>query len=965
MTRKAKWSEEDVKSKTIFPFLLKLGFKPSEIQCEKHVEVRFGRNLFRAGSGKATDRATGRIDFVVNLPDEPNLILIEAKRDDGPITPDDIDQGLSYAKAVEPFPPVTMITNGREWRIFNSRTREEIAEKEVDGYQVDLDDAARYYKAIRRLRTLSRHNLKGFCDWHVREHMAPLLGSKSELAKKYIPELFHEPFEIAEQFEAFLESDRMVFVVTGRSGDGKSCWMCHTAQRLQSDGWGVFFFRGLDVRRGIARTIADEIQSQIGPEYSPIEAMRRVREVTNRSVVFVDGLDEISQSDARDITADFLRQSATNKLRLVVSCKSVRFPEICEVDQVPTVLGERTEEQGLRCRLPLEWSPPDFNAIVNRHREVYRNSARFGKRALEESKRSPFILRILFEEAEGKDESWVMTIDSQNVYDTMLSNARSRLRGKVPNFEEFLTIIANEMLQNDTDSISEADARSALGLRITEELPPLLFETSVLERDFLQDGTINIRFYFGRMRDFFIAFRVLRWHRMTRDEIRDSVSSLPRSTVSSDALELFYTLAPQSTRRILDNDLYQYGVAFLAAFSEKLNGDFGGLKDRLIYGHQDDRDLGFVGEIVLAPLFLRMEGVQAVEPGSPKVVLIPSGSDGVHGHHAGMMRGGGNVGKNPRQSASSTLWSGIKGLIEKFDLDESVCPVLLKERILAFHAEPYTSVLENIPTTVSASRWKVLYDKALRYRRNELYARLEESGNCEVTWNGTSKSVSYGAVSLPDQEAIIDFAVEAANSGQVVEAKEFRSAIRVESTILSYLDILEDQGHHDLLDEPLLQWYARPFASRSHADEAAIVRWIADNLVSTYEAFVKRNFPNHWQLFPFVATPKRIVMYWGGEEESLEQWSFRASQPRTSFQVVDDKAGLPTEYPFPDDVVGFSRSRNALPISYRASRLGDPFNYNMFLFHKLIYDQVWDDLKETVPEFAEQCRMGKQTDSWM
>ena len=529
MMKHTKWSEEDVKSKTIVPFLLKLGFRPSEIHCERHVELRFGRNLYRSDTGKVTDRATGRIDFVVNLPDDPNLILIEAKRDDGPLTQDDIDQGLSYAKAVEPFPPVTMITNGREWRIFNSRSGEEIAEKQIDGYQVSLDDAGRYYKAIRRLRTLNRHNLRAFCDWHVKEHMSPLLGNKSDRAKKYIPELFHEPAEVAEQFESFLESERVVFAVTGRSGDGKSCWMCHTARRLQLNGWGVFFFRGLDVRRGIARTLADEIQSQIGPEYSPIEAMSRVREVAERSIVFVDGLDEISQSDAREITTLFLRQSASSGLRLVVSCKSVRFRDICEVDQVKTVLGERTEENGLRCRLPLEWSPPDFDAIVNKHRDFYGCSARFGKRALEESKRSPFILRILFEEAEGKDDSWVMSIDSQNVYDTMLSNARSRLRGKIPNFEEFLTIIAEEMYKSDSDSITEGVARSALGLRVTEEIPPLLFESSVFERDFLHDGTVQIRFYFGRMRDFFIAFRVFRWHKMTSDELTKSVTSLPRS----------------------------------------------------------------------------------------------------------------------------------------------------------------------------------------------------------------------------------------------------------------------------------------------------------------------------------------------------------------------------------------------------------------------------------------------------
>lgn len=611
--------------------------------------------------------------------------------------------------------------------------------------------------------------------------------------------------------------------------------------------------------------------------------------------------------------------------------------------------------------------PPNFYAILKKHRAFYRSAARLGRKALEESRRSPFILRMLFENAEGKDDSWVMTIDSQNVYDTILSNARSRLRGRVPNFEEFLTIIAKEMFQNDTDSILEADARSALGLRITEEIPPLLFETSILERDFLQDGLSHIRFYFGRMRDFFIAFRVLRWDKMTGDELSNSVSSIPRSTVSKDALELFYTLASPSTKRFLDNEIYQYALKFLEAFCEKVNRDFAGLKNRLIYGFREDLELGFVGEIVLAPLALRMEGVQAIKPGSPKVVLIPSGSDGVHGHRAEMMRGGGNVGKDALRSASSTLWSEIKRLIENYDLDESSCPNLLKERILAFHAEPYTSVLETIPTTVSASRWKVLYEKALRYKRNELYTRLEESGNCEVTWNGAAKSVSYKGVSLQDQRAVIDFAVEAANSGRVVEAEEFDSAIPVESTILTYLDILQEQGCESLIDEPLFDWYTRPFAHRRHKDEVAVVRWIAENLVSTYLAFVKQNFPNQWKMFPFVAKPRRIVFYMGEEEKGLKWWIFRTKQSSSSIEVVDDKGGLPTEPPFLDDFLGWGRHVDALPRNCRSSKVGDPFNYNVFLFHQLIYAQVWDDLKETVPEFAEQYPMDRcrWTPSWL
>lgn len=969
MTDTQRWTEEDTKTKVILPFFTRLGFAPSDIRCEVTKSFRFGRTVYRADDNSAVTKAVGRIDLLVSLPDAPNLILVEAKRDDSPITREDIEQGLSYSKAVEPYPPVTMITNGKDWRIFDSRSNKEITEGEVNGYEVGLKDAERYYKAIRRLITLSKKNLDRFCNWQVREHVRPFLGSTTDRTKKYIPALFHEPEALAAIFKSFLESSNQAFVLTGRSGDGKSCWMCHRAVELLDLGWNVFFFRGLDARKGIAGTLANQIQAQLGPLYTPIEAMRRVSEVTERAIVFVDGLDEISPDLAREITSKFVRNSTPEKvLRLVVSCKSTGWPQLKEVDSVSTPLWETVRATECFYELPTQWEPSDFEGLVKKYRDFYRCSARFGDKAYQEVQRSPYLLRLLFEEAEGKDESSLLSIDSKNLYDTMLANARSRLREKVPNFEEILTAIAKVMVENNTESLEESTARSALGLRITEELPPALFEMNILERDYVEDDTPLVRFYFGRMRDFLVGFNVLRWPKMDPEKLKESVSSIGESTVLRDALELFYSLAKENQKRVLDETIYHYGVAFLEAFVSTLYRDFTNLKSKLVHGWEESAELGFVGEIMLTPLALRMEGVQVRREGTPEILLVPSNGDRKRAHYAGIMRGGGSTGEQGKaeSSASRSLWSGVKGLIGKYDLDESENPLLMKERVLAFHADRYTSVLGKVPKTVGASRWKILFEKAMRNQRHLFRTRLEESGECEVTWKGPNKGISYRLPSPEEEQAMLDVAYEMASSGQVVFTKVFANSTREEEQILRYLAKLESLGIESLTDEPLFSWYTQPFSERTHENTVEILHWIANNLVPAYKRFVKQNFPNHWKQFPFVVNPRKVVLFIDGREPDacLDRWVFRSTH--TKMEVVDSTDHLPVgPPPYPPDFMSSGRCIHVLPRHYGASGLSDDLNLSFCLLHKLIYDQVLNDLKETLPDFAELPHMGAHTgDFW-
>lgn len=958
------WTEEDVKVKVILPFFQQLGFDASEINCEVHTEFRFGTSVYKAD--KPVQKARGRIDYLVSLPEARNLILVEAKRDDAPLQQDDFDQGLSYAKGIEPFPPVTMVTNGAQWRVFDTRTGEEITGQEIDGYSVDLGEAERFYKAIRRLRTLSKANLERFCRWHVAEHMRPLRGSKTDDSKKYIPELFHEPEELAGAFERFLEGGSQAFVVTGRSGDGKSCWMCHRALGLLNSGWHIFFFRGQEIRRGITHQLATEANSQLGPQYNGQELSRRICELTSKALIFVDGLDELPPDLAIEVTSDFLRCAATPGLRMVASCKSTCWGALVELDGVPTALSDQVRVHDSHYAMPALWQPSDFYPLLEKYRDFYGCEARIGKKAQLEASRSPYVLRLLMEGGRGKDSSFLISLDHKELYDEMLLQLRSRIGASVPNFESILILIAEAMSEKDSSALEETEILRALGLKVTDQLPPAFFYFNLLERHYPEDSVAKISFYFGRLRDFLIGFRVLKWHLKSPEGLKTTVAEAEKSKLLKDALELFYSLASEVQRRVLDGPLYDYGMAYLQSYVEFATTNFPYLKSRLIHGWDGDAKLGFVGEIMLSPLFLRMEGVRASNSDIPPVILNPSNSDRKYTVLANTYHFGRFTGKPEcvEQSACHAIWTTVADLLKTRNLDESPCLHLLRERVLAFQARPYTCVAEGQPTSVPAVRWTILFEKARRNREHVIHTRKEKEGRCQVKWDGHYKTVSF-ATSATEQKEVNEFATEMANSGTVIHTDAYALAAREEDRILGYLDILDEAGVTSLVDDPLGAWYFRGFSERTPAARRELTAWLAEHLMPTYLALVKHNFPTHWKMLPLIADPVKLLILLDEKDEGMAYWKYRGAK-ETKVELVDQAPSLPESWKdWPPDLIGQGNSRHALPRSFRAARFGEDLNNNFLIFHTLVYDQVSHDLAATIPEFAEAARLGPGSQEWI
>ena len=101
-----------------FPWL-----NADSISHQKQFSMKFGHAIVTV-KGKEITSKGARLDVLINYEGKP-LAIFELKREGVSLNEDDIKQGLSYARMIEVMPPLVIVTNGDDTRIFKSYNGEE------------------------------------------------------------------------------------------------------------------------------------------------------------------------------------------------------------------------------------------------------------------------------------------------------------------------------------------------------------------------------------------------------------------------------------------------------------------------------------------------------------------------------------------------------------------------------------------------------------------------------------------------------------------------------------------------------------------------------------------------------------------------------------------------------------------------------------------------------------------------
>jgi type I site-specific restriction endonuclease len=185
-------NEEEVKIKKILPWL-EHRVSQADLSYETSVPLPLGRYSNRRRSASSRRARSGRVDILVKRGGR-NLLVVETKREGHALNEKDRDQALLYAKMLDPMVPLALVTNGYDFRLYDTPSGEPVPDGTPidERFSVSLSAADRA-EALRLFLSYSRENLMAFCSAQIEEQLHTLVGSATDTTKKYVPELYAPP----------------------------------------------------------------------------------------------------------------------------------------------------------------------------------------------------------------------------------------------------------------------------------------------------------------------------------------------------------------------------------------------------------------------------------------------------------------------------------------------------------------------------------------------------------------------------------------------------------------------------------------------------------------------------------------------------------------------------------------------------------------------------------------------------
>ena len=121
-----------------------------QFEQQRRFAMRIGHEQ-REFDSTALWEKSGRADILISHRERP-LAMLEVKREDLPITRADYEQAQSYANQMTPRPPLVVVTNGSETRVYDSNTGEvwEPGDDAAESVERILSNAAKVAVADRR-----------------------------------------------------------------------------------------------------------------------------------------------------------------------------------------------------------------------------------------------------------------------------------------------------------------------------------------------------------------------------------------------------------------------------------------------------------------------------------------------------------------------------------------------------------------------------------------------------------------------------------------------------------------------------------------------------------------------------------------------------------------------------------------------------------------------------------------------
>lgn len=585
-------SEEDIKAKIILPYIKDLGFDISEISFEESFKIRLGKKK----------HATGRLDILCKKHNK-NLFVIELKNDSVPITDEDRDQGISYARLLDEIAPFTIISNGVTTKIYDSISKEELSGSISNqstfwqnGYTLSTDTELRIrYEALKNFISLSPENLKIFCESQVQDRMGQIIGGIDNPYSKFVKELYVQREDLQIAFEKFINSDESIFGLVGAAGVGKTNAICSLAlQKLEET--FVFFYNAAIITSPLD-CISQDLNITFSSRTETDVVLKKLDELgsfTNKNVlIFIDAIDECTNPNiTHELSEMALMVKNSDKVKIIISCKSNIWNTILKIKNKPTHLHEELSKSHTVIKslednpgyLLTDFTKEELNSILPLYQKVFDFKGIISNSLLEELKNG-FFLKIFCEVYSGKpiphkinDRELIKKYLKQSLEETSIGHL-SGLRtlsaiGSVIINYEYTSWDANKDEGLDVNHFLEK-----LNFSLDDNIPEDLFTRTILIKSNKEDS-YNISFYYSKIRDYIICFHSYKLDKLSDEEFYNVLCDFYKNHIGKSALDFYIENASSSHLRTLGKFKQDKSLEYVMGYSSYIEDNFKKFKNK-------------------------------------------------------------------------------------------------------------------------------------------------------------------------------------------------------------------------------------------------------------------------------------------------------------------------------------------------------------------------------------------------
>jgi hypothetical protein len=888
-------NEENIRGKLLLPYIKDLGFDVSEISLEYAFKIRLGKKKY----------ARGRSDILCKRHNK-NLFVIELKNDSLPITDDDRDQGISYARLLDDIAPFTIISNGIITKIFDSITKEELSGKISvqstfwkNGCSLSTEEEMRIrYEALKNFISLSPENLKLFCESQVRDRMGQIIGSTESTHSKFVKKLYIHREDLQIAFENFISSNESIFGLVGAAGVGKTNAICSLTLQKLDDSF-VFFYNAAIINSPL-ECISQDLNIAFSSRTETDVVLKKLDELgryANKYVlIFIDAIDECTnQNITHELSEIALVAKNLDKVKIIISCKSNIWSAILKIKNTPTHLHEELckyhttisslENPGF---LLNDFTDNELEKIVPLYQDAFGFKGVISNALLNEL-RNGFFLKIFSEVYYGKevpekisDKELIKKYLKQSLDETdfgWISGLRT--------LAEIGKIILNYKYDSWAAYMDEGldvnHLLEKLDFSLDHNIPEDLFTRNILIKSNNEDS-YNVSFYYSKIRDYIICFHSYKLDKLSEDEFYNVLCDFYQNHIGKSALDFYIENASSSHLRTLVKFKQDKSLEYVISYNSYLDENFRKFKDK--FDPNTDGDIG----IMLPNDLIKNDGYALfrMTPNSTQKIAYSNFNDFSNsGYDFWLEKGietlqGSNTSllvKDQKRIVKKNILEQLKKILEKGGLTAYNSDVLLIEEVAVILYHYYKKLyFENKIEEFHMPRYNEIYPIDLkellhrinRYRLTEFYkyksmdrAVMEEAIEKALKGNvNIPKITSYGDVA-PFEELF-----------KVTEILLEKGYDKIDGHYLPLPDVSINVAKEFYEQNRKDNWNYVRIVQFSEIQAKEYVSDFFRHLELAYKDFVEYYFPTYKDDLDFYATIPHEYFFYMKDDDILKWGSF-------------------------------------------------------------------------------------------